>query len=304
MMSDQLDILLWGIYFCDLIFTGLPHNPRLGAEIYSRDFTMIPGGCYNTAVALHRLSLRVGWACDFGNDLFSQFVLERARSEGIDTRLFTYHPYPVRRITTAFSFAHDRGFISFTDEVDQTSAIPFIERYQPQCLLLPHLHLGERYKDLFTAAHQNNVLIFMDCQSIDVTLDTLGVKQALRSVDIFSPNQTEALQLTGARGVEDALAILSQFTPIVVIKTGSEGAIAQSGNDIIQVPSLAVQVVDTTGAGDCFNAGFLYAYLVKKASMKKCLQAANYCGGISTMAVGGSSIPDVKQMEEYLKQIE
>jgi sugar/nucleoside kinase (ribokinase family) len=68
------------------------------------------------------------------------------------------------------------------------------------------------------------------------------------------------------------------------------------------MPALAVQVVDTTGAGDCFNAGFVYAYFVQKAPMKKCLQVANYCGGISTMAVGGSSIPDESQLEEYLKQ--
>ncbi len=299
-MSDQLDILVWGIYFCDLIFTGLPHIPKLGAEVYGDDFTMIPGGCYNTAVALHRLSMKVGWACDFGNDLFSQFVLERARDEGINTHLFTHHPYPVRRITAAFSFAHDRGFISFTDEVDQTSAIPFIEKYQPQCLLLPHLHFGERYEDLFAAAQQNNVLIFMDCQSIDATLETPGVKQALRSVDIFSPNQTEALQLTGASGVDEALSQLSQYSPTVVIKTGSEGAIARSGDEIVHAPALEVQVVDTTGAGDCFNAGFLYAHLIQKVPIERCLQAANYCGGISTMAAGGSSIPDVRQMEEYL----
>jgi len=303
-MSNQLDILLWGIYFCDLIFTSLPDIPKLGAEIYSRDFTMIPGGCYNTAFAMQRLGLRVGWACDFGNDLFSQFVLERVRSEGIDARLFTYHPRPVRRITAVFSFSHDRGFISFIDEIEQTSAVPLIKQYQPRCLLLPHLYFGDEYKDLFTAARQNNTLIFMDCQSTDVTMETPGVKEALSSVDIFSPNESEALQLTGTSNVAEALTLLSQFTSTVVIKIGSQGAIAQSGSHFIHVPALAVQVADTTGAGDCFNAGFLYAYLIQGAPLERCLRAGNYCGGVSTTSFGGSAIPDVAQIEDYMEQIE
>lgn len=303
-MSDQLDILLWGIYFCDLIFTGLAEIPKLGGEVYSREFSLIPGGCYNTALALYRLGLCAGWACDFGDDLFSHFVLQRAREAGIDTRFFTYHPYPVRRITAAFSFSHDRGFISFIDEIEQTSAIPLIKQYKPQCLFLPHLHYGEKYQDIFATAKQESAMIFMDCQSIDITLDTPGVREAISSVDIFSPNQAEALQLTGADSVEGALAILAQSAPMVVIKTGMQGAIAQQGNEVIRSPALNIQAVDTTGAGDCFNAGFLYAYLIRKLPLDKCLVAANYCGGISTTDVGGSAIPEVKQLEEHLKRIE
>jgi hypothetical protein len=144
-VSSGYDILLWGIYFCDLIFTGLPEIPRLGAEVFGSSFDMAPGGPFTTTVAMHRLGLCVGWVCDFGNDFFSQFILGAAKREGIDSSLFQIHPFPVRRVSAAFSFSHDRGFVSFMDDVEQTSAIPLIEKHRPRCVFLPHLHYGDVY---------------------------------------------------------------------------------------------------------------------------------------------------------------
>ena len=82
-MAASYDILVVGDYCLDLIFTGLPAMPALGKEIFSSGCTMLPGGSYNAAVAMHRLGLRVGWASDFGNDDFSRFVMDHARQEGL-----------------------------------------------------------------------------------------------------------------------------------------------------------------------------------------------------------------------------
>ncbi len=294
------DVLLWGIYFCDLIFTGLPNVPRLGAEVFSRDFSMTPGGPFNTALALHRLGVRVGWACDFGNDFFSQFVLEKARHEGLDTSLFQVHDYPIRRLSAAFSFSHDRGFLSFSENVPQSPIIPLVEQHRPRCLLLPHLHYGEAYSEMFAATRRAGTIIYMDCQSNDATLSTPGVVEALRSVDIFAPNEAEALQLTGSDSVECALEVLSALTPLVIIKRGADGASACSAGQVTHAPGLKVDVVDTTGAGDCFNAGFLYGYLVRQAPLKVCLRAANICGGLAATAAGGEAIPTIEQVEAHL----
>jgi len=185
-MPGDYDVLLWGVYFCDLIFTDLPQVPRLGAEVFSTDFSMTPGGPFTTAVAMHRLGLRVGWMCDFGDDVFSQFVLAAAKHEGIEDGLFQLHPFPVRRVSAAFSFAHDRGFVSFMDDVAQTSPVPLIERHRPRCVFLPHLHYGapsewpsegdgQVYADLFACARAQGAVIFMDCQSTDATLEAPGV---------------------------------------------------------------------------------------------------------------------------------
>src|SRR5512144_261204 len=98
---DPLDVLVLGDYFCDLIFNGLPQVPRLGADLFGSEFDVVPGASYRTAAALGRLNLRAAWLCDFGDDLFSRFVLEQAERDGLDMRLFRRHPFPLRRVSVA-----------------------------------------------------------------------------------------------------------------------------------------------------------------------------------------------------------
>src|SRR5829696_7285229 len=97
----NFDVLLVGDYWYDLIYTDLPRLPELGRELYAGGFDNVAGGPFNYAVALHRLGVRVGWAADFGNDLFSRMVLEAARNEGLDAALFQHHDRPYRRVTSA-----------------------------------------------------------------------------------------------------------------------------------------------------------------------------------------------------------
>ena len=119
-MTKQFDVLLTGAYFCDMVFNGLPEMPQLGRDVFSSSFDMVAGGVFYTAQALQRLGVRAGWLCDVGNDLFSRFIIESAEAEGIDTSLFRHHERPLRRIAAAFSFAHDRGFVSYMDELPDT----------------------------------------------------------------------------------------------------------------------------------------------------------------------------------------
>jgi sugar/nucleoside kinase (ribokinase family) len=300
-MSHDYDILLAGGYFCDLIFTGLPELPRLGADIFGTGFDMVPGATFSTALALHRLELRAGWACDFGDDFCSQFVLDAARREGLDGSLFRLHQRPLRRISVSFSFPHDRGFISYQDAFAPAPIIPLIERHRPRCLMLSHLHYGPELIPLAAAAHSNGGLVYMDCQARPETLAHPEVVAAIRAVDIFAPNQAEALHLTGAATVEAALAQLAALAPLVIIKCGPDGAIAQSGGRVVRASGLPVEVFDTTGAGDCFNAGFLYGYL-RGESLETCLRCGNICGGLSTTARGGAAAPSAAQLEEWLRR--
>jgi sugar/nucleoside kinase (ribokinase family) len=300
-MSNDYDVLLPGGYFCDLIFTGLPQLPRLGADIFGTGFDMVPGAVFNTALALHRLGLRAGWACDFGDDFCSQFVLDAARREGLDSSLFRLHQRPLRRISVSFSFPHDRGFISYQDELAPPSTIPLVERHQPRCVLLSYLHFGPEHLALVEAAHTYGGLVYMDCQSRPETLADPDVVPAIRAVDIFAPNASEALHLTGAATVEAALATLAELTELVIIKCGADGAIARRGSEVMRVPGIPVDVFDTTGAGDCFNAGFLYGHL-RGEPLETCLRCGNICGGLSTTARGGVATPSEAQVEEWLRR--
>ena len=289
-MTNSCQVLVWGHYFCDFIYTGLPEFPSIGTEIYSSGFEIRPGGCFTTALALHYLGVDSRWACDFGNDYLSQYVLTQARSAGLNDELFFLHDFPIRRITTVFSFPQDRAFTSFMDDCVQTKLDENLSQLHPAWLLLPHLHFGAETAELFTAARQAGVKIFMDCQHTDQTLDNPEVAAAIHQVDVFAPNLSEALQLTKSNDPKIAMEILSSQASMVVIKMGAVGAKAQSDGQVVHAPAIDVQVVDTTGAGDCFNVGFLYG-LLQGYSLSDCLRCANICGGLSTRGPGSSAVP-------------
>ncbi|HIQ05514.1 MAG TPA: hypothetical protein EYH31_07425 [Anaerolineae bacterium] len=118
--------------------------------------------------------------------------------------------------------------------------------------------------------------------------------------DIFLPNEIEALLLTHSRTLEEALPELTQLGPLVVVKRGAKGAIAVNEHGIVEMPAISVQPVDTTGAGDCFNAGFLYGWL-QRWPLSQCLRAGNICGGLSTTSPGGSTAsPALAELTDWL----
>jgi sugar/nucleoside kinase (ribokinase family) len=109
----------------------------------------------------------------------------------------------------------------------------------------------------------------------------------LTEVDVFAPNLSEALEITGAIDAPGALELLSGWGPCVVIKCGPAGALASSGGRIYRIPAINVQAIETTGAGDNFNAGLIYG-LLQGYSLELSLECANVTGGLSTLVIGGS----------------
>jgi sugar/nucleoside kinase (ribokinase family) len=295
------DVLVLGEYFCDLIFTGLPEPPRLGADLFSQGFEMAPGGSgYILTTALHRLGVHARWMAQFGDDLFSQFVLNEAQSEGLDSSLFKIYDQPLRSLSASFSFTHDRGFISYWDSFPERHPEAVIAELKPRWVVNPPFDGSEKCRGLIELIHQHGGQVFVDCQYVTTTLDEPGLVDTLRMVDVFAPNQSEACQLTGEDDPEQAAAKLAEYCPLVVVKAGAQGAYAQSGVQTWQGAALEVAVVDTTGAGDAFNAGFLAAML-KREPIETCLRYGNICGGLSTTCCGGASaVPTMDTLNQYL----
>jgi sugar/nucleoside kinase (ribokinase family) len=298
----MLDVLLPCASFCDLVFTGLPDIPRLGDEVYSHDFKIQPGAGFIPAAALTRLGMNVGWASDFGNDFFSRYVLEEAGRQNLDPALFRKHDRPLQAVSVSFSFAHDRAFLSYMDPLPVLDLAALVRANPARCLLLMSLHHDPGIPRIVETAHAQGSIVFMDGQGNDsLHLDDPHVQAALRSVDIFAPNRKEALYLTREKTPEAALARLAELVPTVLIKLGADGVIASHGGSVVHMPGIAVDVVDTTGAGDNFDCGFVYG-LLHGYSLEDCLRSGNYCGGRSTTAHGGwYASPTEDQLKEYLK---
>ena len=299
----QYDILLIGDYFADLIFSGLSRLPELGREIVGTGFDMATGGACNTAIAMHRLGLKVGWATDFGDDEFSRFALARMRGEGLDDTLFVPHKRPLRNITVSVSFPQDRAFITFCDPRPKVpAAIRALATVSARAVCVAGLYYGPFLDVGLAAIRLKRMKLIMDGNSSgEETLAVRAVKRAVQNVDLFLPNALEARRMTGKDDLKTAIRALSKLCPLVVVKDGPQGAYACARDEIVHAPAMAVKSVDTTGAGDCFNAGFIKAWLDGKPLIE-CLRWGNIVGALSTLASGGSGrVVTVADVERYLQ---
>jgi sugar/nucleoside kinase (ribokinase family) len=301
-MSKSFDVLVAGSYSLDLIFTGLPGLPRLGEDMLATGLERIPGEAYNSAVAMHRLGLRVGWAGDFGNDDFSRFALEQAHAEGLDESLFIHHDRPMRRISIAASFPEDRAFITYYDPDPRLPAvIKALATASARVLYIPGFYYGPFMDMGLRLARARRMKIVMDGNSgSDVSLKNNSVRKAARSVDVLLPNAREARNLTGEDDLMKAIMTLGGHCPLVVVKDGGRGAYACLGNEILHAEAIAITPIETTGAGDSFNAGFLKAWL-DNLPVQECLRWGNIVGGLSTLAPGGTGKPvSVEEVKKWL----
>lgn len=291
------DVLVVGEYFCDLIFSGLSDVPQPGAEFFADGLSVRPGGSYTSALALTRLGLASAWAADFGTDVFSRMILSEAERDGIDPRAFNRLDVPAQRVSAAFSHRGERGFISFSETEVTPPDSRLLDRLKPKWLLQT-FRFDADWIDFLLATKARGISIFADCRHGEFTLRTPGVRQFIGLVDVFSPNEAEALALTGKSDVKSALEELSTIAPTVVIKRGPFGVIAIDHGKRITVRAPMVDVVDTVGAGDAFNAGFL-AGMMWESSFAECARLAVACGSLSTTGAGSGAVPTATELVNF-----
>ena len=167
-----------------------------------------------------------------------------------------------------------------TDDLLCQSRHLHISSYFLQAALQPDL------PDLLAHAHSLGLTTSLDT-NWDPSGKWYGFDELLQQVDVFLPNENEALALTGAASVESAATQLCQKCGTVALKLGALGALAVQRDGIARTPALPVRVVDTVGAGDTFDAGFVYGFL-QGWSLEKSLQLGVACGSLSTQSAGGT----------------
>jgi sugar/nucleoside kinase (ribokinase family) len=141
---------------------------------------------------------------------------------------------------------------------------------------------------LFDQAHRYGLSTSLDTNYDPTELWNGGLAETLARADIFMPNAAELQAITGRADVEAALETMAKQTPLIAVKLGRDGALARWGAEMIRAETLPVAVVDTTGAGDTFDAGFIYGYLANW-ELARALRLGCICGALSTRAAGGTA---------------
>jgi sugar/nucleoside kinase (ribokinase family) len=282
-------VLSLGRIYCDLVFRGLDGLPQMGREVFSEEFEVTPGGgALITAAHLVGIGRAAAPVARFGTDGLSRSVEETIEALGLDLRFLDKHETAGPQLTVVMVGKGDRAFLS--KRAGHARPASFEESLAWS--EAGHLHIAEyatlhEMPDAIAAAKRHGLSVSIDPSWDDQLIRDPQFFERCAGADIFLPNQEEAHALTGESDPARALAVLARHFPIVAVKCGGDGAHLAVDGETLYLPSPAVTVIDTTGAGDAFNAGFLNAWL-NGADGRECLAAAIAVGSKSVQASGGT----------------
>ena len=279
----------------DLIVTDVPRLPEMGQEVIVGGMQLTLGG--STAILacqLARFGDQVTFISKVGDDEFGREALGFLRQCGVSTNAIIVDRSLATGLTIAVSVGSERFMLTHLGCIEQVRWEDIRWDLVGGC---KHLHISSYYLQRELRPHVPRIFARAKEPGLTTSLDTGWPAEATYAeelaqvwphLDVFLPNEAEAKLLSDQSTVEEALDVLGSWVPTVAVKLGPEGAIARSGDEIARSPGFVVEVVDTTGAGDCFNGGFLHSYLAGD-SLQECLDLGNACGALSTRGSGGTT---------------
>jgi len=304
-----LDVSVIGELNLDLILYGLPRELVLDREHLANELSVTLGS--SSAIFAHNLALlgnHVGFSSCIGDDPFGEICMKRLGESGVDlsrvrrlagktTGLTVIVPQRKRR----FILTYPGAMQEMTDRQLDMSWV----------LNAKHLHVSSYFLQKGIKPQLAGIFEKAKKCGLSTSLDTNDdpedrwpgdIEPLLKYVDILLPNEREACKLAQAGDIEHAALVLAPKVPILVIKRGGEGAIAWSGKEKYADSPPVVEVADSVGAGDSFDAGFVHQY-IRKAKVQDCLKFANLAGALSVTRAGGTeAFRDAQHREIFLRK--
>ncbi len=308
LMAD-FDLTIAGEVNLDLILYGFDQNIPVDREILATNFEMTLGS--SSAILAHNIAVlgsRVGFITRTGDDEMGRIALERLAESQVDLSRCTQGPAGSKTgVTFLLPHGRSRRILTYPGIMFEMTVADLDLDYLASAR---HFHLSSLF--LQKGLHEGLPGLFRELKRRGLTLsmDTNDdpedrwdgvLHELLPMLDILLPNDDELLRIARRNTVDDALAALSSQIPLIAVKCGAHGAVIQQGSRRSKVPPVSVTPVDTIGAGDSFNAGFLAAWLTG-ASPEVCAEAGNITGALSTQRPGGTeAFRDATQRESFLR---
>jgi sugar/nucleoside kinase (ribokinase family) len=303
-VSEPVDLLVLGDANPDLVLTG-DVDPAFGQaeRLVDEAHLTVGGSGAIVATGAARLGLRVGFCGVVGDDPFGRFLRDELDRRGVDVGGLLLDAARPTGVTVVLARPTDRAILTHagtiadlrTDLIDPAR----LERAR-------HVHVSSYFLQQSLApelpALFERVRAGGATTSVDPNWDPSGrwdggLRDLLGHIDVFLPNATEATRIAGIDELDDAVLALAERAGVVVAKAGADGALAAHGERLVRAAAPAIEALDSTGAGDAFDAGYL-ASMLAGDPLERSLAIANACGALSTRALGG--VDGQPTMEEVL----
>jgi sugar/nucleoside kinase (ribokinase family) len=308
-VAGDLDLLVLGDANPDLVLRGGDVVPAFGqAEHLVDDARLTIGGSGAILVCgAAKLGLRVALSAVVGDDLFGGFIRDGLAAHGVDVSGVHVDPETPTGVTVVLSGPDDRAILTMPGTIAALS----IDRIDRALLeRARHIHVSSYFLQVALTGSLSDVFLGVRARggttSVDPNWDPSegwdsGLLDLLEVTDVFLPNAMEATRIAHTSDLDAAAGSLAERAGVVAIKNGDRGAVARAAGVTHRVEPLRTALVDSTGAGDSFDAGFLAAWL-DGAPLDRALALANVCGALSTRAMGGTAAQPT--MDEAVAMLE
>jgi sugar/nucleoside kinase (ribokinase family) len=306
MQNKKYDVIVVGELNVDLILNHLEGFPEVGKEKIAGNMDLTLGSSSAIfACNLSSLGAKVAFLGRVGNDSFGELVIETLKNKGVGTEYLIKDSEYKTGATIILNYSEDRAMVTYPGAMNNLT----INDIKPDIInSAKHLHFSSYYLQpgikndvgsMFRLAKDNGLTTSFDMQWDPAEKWDMDSKSILPYVDVFLPNEQELLYLTSAGDMENGIKALQALSNHIAVKLGSKGSLLCSGGkSSFRKSFLNNNVIDCIGAGDSFNAGFIYKY-VSGAELSECQEFANLTGAINTTAAGGttafSSIEKIKK---------
>lgn len=303
------DVAIAGEINLDLILYGLPQQMPVERELLASGFRLTLGS--SSAIVAHNLAAlgsRVSFTTMVGADDLGSIALERLSSSGVDTSHIICDPTVATGVTLLLPHGSERHILTYPGAIATLTVEALDVEYLMQAR---HFHLSSLYlqrglhdglPQLFARLRRAGLTISLDTN--DDPEDHWGAPlyDLLPHVDVFLPSESEICRIARSTELDRAIATLAPHIPAIVVKRGANGARVYDHGRIADVPAWPVTPVDTIGAGDSFDAGFLRVWL-SGCDMVTAARAGNITGALSTQASGGTeAFRDGPLRERFLRE--
>jgi len=296
MEQTRFDVLVAGELNMDLILNGLEDQPKTGKEILARDMTFTLGSSSAIfACNLSTLGGQVNFIGKVGRDSFADKILQDLEKRKVSTSSILFSDTAATGISVALNYGLDRAMITYPGAIDEFTGADVTDELLSTA---GHLHVSSVFLQPGLRRDIYNLLARAKSIGLTTSLDPqwdphekwdLHLPDLLQHVDVFLPNLAEIKLLTGKGDIGSAIESIWPYAHIVVVKDGDSGAYVWDGKTLFhQRPFLNSNVVDAIGAGDSFNAGFIYKF-IRHSPLQQCAEYGALTGAINTTAAGGTT---------------